>query len=70
MSTMNETKKNGHPVAGIVLSILGIGVAVLFTLLFGIAAGIVFSSTVIGLIRPILHRRHFGKESAAPEDKK
>ena len=36
----------------------------------GIAAGIVFSSTVVGLIRPILHRRHFGKESAAPEDKK
>ena len=36
----------------------------------GIAAGIVFSSTVVGLIRPILHRRHFRRESAAPEDKK
>ncbi len=39
MSTY-ETKGNkiGHPVLGIVLAILGIGIAVLFTLLFGVVA--------------------------------
>ena len=40
MSTY-ETKGNkiGHPVLGVVLAILGIGIAVMFTLLFGVIAG-------------------------------
>ena len=36
----------------------------------GIAAGIVFSSTVIGLIRPHLHRAHLRRESIGTEEKK
>ena len=37
MSTVKN--KNGHPVAGIILGIMGIAVALLTTLLFGAAAG-------------------------------
>ena len=35
MSTYESKYKAGHPVAGIVLAVLGIGIAVLLTLLFG-----------------------------------
>lgn len=36
----------------------------------GIAAGIVFSSTVIGLIRPLLHKKNRRKEEKAAEGDK
>ena len=41
MSTYESKYKAGHPVAGIVLAVLGIGIAVLLTLLFGVIAGAV-----------------------------
>ena len=50
MSTVNTNNKAGHPVAGIVLGILGIAVALLMTLLFGVIAGAVAgaSAAIIG----------------------
>ena len=39
MGTENITGKAGHPVAGTVLGIVGIAVALLMTLLFGVIAG-------------------------------
>ena len=41
MSNVNVNNKVGYPVAGIVLGIAGIGVALLMTLLFGVPAGAV-----------------------------
>ena len=41
MSTVYVEHKAGHPVAGIILGILGIAVALLMTLLFGVVAGAV-----------------------------
>ena len=41
MSTVYVERKAGHPVAGIILGILGIAVALLMTLLFGVVAGAV-----------------------------
>lgn len=54
MSTVYVSNKAGHPVAGIILGVLGIAVALLMTLLFGViagaAAGILgFTATLIGL---------------------
>ena len=51
MSTVN-TNKVGHPVAGIVLGICGIAVALLTTLLFGVIAGAV--AGVLGIIALLL----------------
>ena len=48
MSTVNVNNKVGHPVAGIVLGILGIAVALLMTLLFGVIAGAV--AGVLGIV--------------------
>lgn len=48
MSNVNVNNKVGHPVAGIVLGIAGIGVALLMTLLFGVAAGAVAGVLGIG----------------------
>ena len=48
MSTVNESSKAGHPVAGIVLGILGIAVALLMTLMFGVIAGAVAGVLGIG----------------------
>ena len=47
MSTV-KTNKIGHPVAGIILGIVGIAVAVLMTLLFGVIAGVVAAVLGIG----------------------
>ncbi len=52
MSTNENTNKIGHPVLGIVLSILGIGIAVLFTLLFGVIAGA--AAAVLGIVGILL----------------
>ena len=52
MSTYENKNKVGHPVLGVVLAILGIGVAVLFTLLFGIAAGAV--AAILGIVGILL----------------
>ncbi len=52
MSTNENTNKIGHPVLGIVLSILGIGIAVLFTLLFGIIAGA--AAAILGIVGILL----------------
>ena len=48
MSTVNVNNKVGHPVAGIVLGIVGIAVALLMTLLFGVIAGAVAGVLGIG----------------------
>ena len=48
MSTVNGNIKTGHPVAGIVLGIAGIAVALLTTLLFGVIAGAVAGVLGIG----------------------
>ncbi len=47
MSTV-KTNKIGHPVAGIILGIVGIAIAVLMTLLFGVIAGAVAAALGIG----------------------
>ena len=52
MSTYENKNKVGHPVLGIVLAILGIGIAVLFTLLFGVIAGAV--ATILGIVGILL----------------
>ena len=50
MSTVNMNNKVGHPVAGIVLGILGIAVALLMTLMFGVIAGAVAGVLGIGAV--------------------
>ena len=52
MSTVNGNNKIGHPVAGIVLGILGIAIALLMTLLFGVIAGAV--AGVLGIVAALL----------------
>ena len=52
MSTVNVNNKIGHPVAGIVLGILGIAVALLMTLIFGVIAGAV--AGVLGITAALL----------------
>ena len=52
MSTNENTNKIGHPVLGIVLAVLGIGIAVLFTLLFGIIAGA--AAAILGIVGILL----------------
>ena len=52
MSNVYENNKAGHPVAGIVLGILGISVALLMTLLFGIIAGAV--AGILGITAGLL----------------
>ena len=52
MSTVNVNNKIGHPVASIVLGILGISVALLMTLLFGVIAGAV--AGVLGITAVLL----------------
>ena len=52
MSTVNENNKAGHPVAGIVLGIVGISVALLMTLLFGVIAGAV--AGILGITAALL----------------
>ena len=50
MSNVNVNNKVGYPVAGIVLGIAGIGVALLMTLLFGVVAGTVAGAVGIGAV--------------------
>ena len=52
MSTNENKMKIGHPVLGIVLAVLGIGIAVLFTLLFGVIAG--GAAALLGIIAIVL----------------
>ena len=52
MSTNENTNKIGHPVLGIVLAVLGIGIAVLFTLLFGVIAGA--AAAILGIVGILL----------------
>ena len=52
MNTYENKIKVGHPVLGVVLAILGIGMAVLFTLLFGVIAGA--AATVLGIVAILL----------------
>ena len=52
MSTYENKNKIGHPVLGVVLGILGIGIAVLFTLLFGVIAGA--AATILGIVGILL----------------
>ena len=52
MSTFEGNIKTGHPVAGIVLAVLGIVIAVLLSLLFGVIAGAV--AAVLGLTAVLL----------------
>ena len=52
MSTVNVNNKAGHPVAGIVLGIVGISVALLMTLLFGVIAGA--AAGVLGIVAALL----------------
>ena len=52
MSTNENKNKIGHPVLGIVLAVLGIGIAVLFTLLFGIIAGA--AAAILGIVGILL----------------
>ena len=52
MSTVYVERKAGHPVAGIILGILGIAVALLMTLLFGVVAGA--AAGFFGLLAVIL----------------
>ncbi len=39
MSTYENTEKTGHPVAGVILAVLGIVIALTLSLVFGVAAG-------------------------------
>ena len=48
MSNVKVNNKVGHPVAGIILGIAGIGVALLTTLLFGVIGGAVAGALGIG----------------------
>ncbi len=50
MSTVAVNTKNGHPVAGIVLGIIGISIALLMTLLFGVVAGGIAAALGIGAL--------------------
>ena len=50
MSTVNVNNNMGHPVAGIVLGIFGIMIALLMTLLFGVIAGAVAGILGIGAV--------------------
>ena len=50
MSTVAVNTKNGHPVAGIVLGIAGISIALLMTLLFGVVAGGIAAALGIGAL--------------------
>ena len=50
MSNVNVNNKAGHPVAGIVLGIVGIAVALLMTLLFGVVAGVAAGVLGIGAV--------------------
>ena len=50
MSTVAVNTKNGHPVAGIVLGIVGISIALLMTLLFGVVAGGIAAALGIGAL--------------------
>ena len=52
MSTYENKNKVGHPVLGIVLAFLGIGIAVLFTLLFGVIAGA--AAAILGTVAILL----------------
>ena len=52
MSTVNANNNVGHPVAGIVLGILGIVIALLMTLLFGVIAGAV--AGILGIVAALL----------------
>ena len=52
MSTYENKNKVGHPVLGVILAILGIGIAVLFTLLFGVIAGA--AATILGITAILL----------------
>ena len=52
MSTYENKNKVGHPVLGVVLAILGIGIAVLFTLLFGVIAGA--AAAILGIVGILL----------------
>ncbi|MBR6707643.1 MAG: hypothetical protein IKI84_13360, partial [Clostridia bacterium] len=52
MSTYENKNKVGHPVLGIVLAVLGIGIAVLFPLLFGVSAGA--AATILGIAAILL----------------
>ena len=52
MSTYENKNKVGHPVLGIVLAILGIGIAVTLTLLFGIIAGA--AAAILGTVAILL----------------
>ncbi len=52
MSTENAIIKNGHPVAGIILGIMGIAMALLMTLLFGVIAGA--AAGVLGIAAALL----------------
>ena len=52
MSTYENKNKVGHPVLGVVLAVLGIGIAVLFTLLFGIIAGA--AAAILGIVAILL----------------
>ena len=66
MSNVTGNNKVGHPVAGIVLGIAGIAVALLMTLLFGVAAGAV--AGVLGLGAALLGfiaRRNGGRGMGA-----
>ena len=66
MSTVNVNSKAGHPVAGIVLGIVGMAVALLMTLLFGVIAGAV--AGCLGIIAALLGmsaRRHGSRGTGA-----
>ena len=52
MSTVNVNNKVGHAVDGIVLGILGIAVAFLMSLLFGVIAGAV--AGILGIVAALL----------------
>lgn len=65
MNTYENKIKVGHPVLGVVLAILGIGIAVLFTLLFGVIAGA--AATILGILAILLGvgARNGGRGSGA-----
>ena len=50
MSNVNVNNKVGHPVAGILLGIAGIAIALMLTLLFGVIAGAVAGILGIGAV--------------------
>ena len=59
MSNVEMNNKAGHPVAGIILGIAGIGVSLLMTLLFGVIAGAVAGALGIGAaLLGIFARKH------------